>query len=452
VTQSAPSDACDVLVVGGGPAGSTAAALLGERGIDVVMLEKDAHPRFHIGESLLPRNLQILDRLGVHAEIATLGVYKPGAEFVSDETGQSVAYPFARSLNPAFTHAYQVRRSEFDSVLFANAKARGARVAEHTRVTDIVFSTPPGGRADVTASGADGTVRRFAPRFVLDASGRDTFIAGKLRTKRSNKHINNTAVFAHYHGVAARTDETEGYISVHLVENGWFWMIPLTSGVMSVGFVGNPAAYHRRGTSMEQFFDERLRSSPTVNARMAGAERISEVHATGNFSYAARDAWGEGWLLIGDAFAFLDPLFSSGVLLAMTAGELGADAASAWLRDPEAGRQAARRAERLLRKSMNNLSWLIYRINDPVLRDMFMAPSNVLRMRDGIVTMLAGNLAQEWRAVLPLLALKLTYYAFCVARGFGWQPLAPEGDGSKPAGCEPAEPFGPGSGKEPRPR
>jgi flavin-dependent dehydrogenase len=415
-------ETCDVLVIGGGPAGSTAAAFLAERGIDVVLLEKDAHPRFHIGESLLPRNLRILDRLGVHQEIAAMGVFKPGAEFVSDETGQSVAFPFARSLNRAYTHAYQVRRSDFDALLFANARRRGARAAERMRVTDIAFATQPGERARVSATAGDGATRTIAPRFVLDASGRDTFIANKLRSKQSNKHINNTAVFAHYRGVAARAGDAEGYISIHLAEDGWFWMIPLQGEVMSVGFVGNPAAWRRAGSNMEQFLDERLRASPTVATRMAAAERISEVHATGNYSYCARSLSGEGWMLIGDAFAFLDPVFSSGVLLAMTAGELGADAAEAWLRDPATGRATARRAERHLRTAMGNLSWLIYRINAPVMRDMFMAPSNRLRMRDGVVTMLAGNLAGEWRARLPVLAVKATYYAFCLARRFGWRP------------------------------
>jgi flavin-dependent dehydrogenase len=419
------AETCDVLVIGGGPAGSTAAALLAERGIDVVLLEKDAHPRFHIGESLLPRNLQILDRLGLHADVTKMGVRKPGAEFVSDATGQSMVFPFAHSLNQAYTHAYQVRRSEFDDLLFANARTRGARAAERTRVTDISFASTAGARARVTARNTDGTTRLLAPRFVLDASGRDTFIAGKLRTKQANKHINNAAVFAHYRGVAARSGDTEGYISIHLTEDGWFWMIPLPGDIMSVGFVGTQAAYKNRSAGMEEFFEHRLRTSPTVSARMGQAERVSEVYATGNYSYRAQGAWGEGWLMIGDAYAFIDPVFSSGVLLAMTAGELGADAAAAWLRDPAAGRAAARRAERHLRAAMNNLSWLIYRINSPVLRDLFMSPSNRLRMRDGIITMLAGNLAGEWRAVLPVLAVKTVYYAFCAARRFGWRPPGP---------------------------
>jgi flavin-dependent dehydrogenase len=415
-------ESCDVLIIGAGPAGSTAAALLAERGCDVVLLEKDAHPRFHIGESLLPRNLQILDRLGLHADVASIGVLKRGAEFVSDETGRSVAFSFARSLNQAYTHAYQVRRSEFDELLFRNAGRRGARIAEKTRVTEIRLPGEPGVRAQVTALAEDGTTRRLAPRFVLDASGRDTFIANRLRSKEANKHNNTAAVFAHFRGVGNRTGETEGYISIHLGEDGWFWMIPLTHEVMSVGFVGNQTAYKKRDGRIEDFFERRLRESPTVSARMVGAKRVSDVHATGNYSYRARAAWGEGWLMIGDAFAFIDPVFSSGVLLAMTAGELGADTATAWLRDPVAGRAASRRTERHLRTAMDNLSWLIYRINSPVLRDMFMAPSNRFRMRDNIITMLAGNLAGEWRSILPVLAVKVSYYSLCLGRRLGWRP------------------------------
>jgi hypothetical protein len=415
--ETAEIENCDVLIIGGGPAGSTAAALLAEHGKDVVLLEKDAHPRFHIGESLLPRNLAVLERLGVRDEIAAMGVLKPGAEFVSDETGESIAFPFALSLNRSYTHAYQVRRSEFDAALFANARRKGARATERVRVTDVAFTA--NARARVTAEDAECVTRQYAPRFVLDASGRDTFLAGRFRTKQANKHNNTAAVFAHYRNVERRTGETTGYISIHLAENGWFWMIPLTGEVMSVGFVGNQQAFkHHRG-NLRNFLEERIHSSPTVRARMHSAERISEVHSTGNYSYRAETATGDGWMMIGDAFAFIDPLFSTGVLLAMIAGERGADVASIWLDNPRAGQAKARQAEAELRAMMDGISWLIYRIHNPIMRFMFMSPSNAFRMRDGIITMLAGDLAIGWRARLPVLALKCAFHILSLKQRLG---------------------------------
>lgn len=405
---------CDVAVIGGGPAGSTAAALLAGRGLAVALFEKEVHPRFHVGESLLPRNLAVLERLGLREQVAAMGVRKPGAEFVSDETGEQVAFCFADSMHREYTFSYQVRRAEFDALIFDHARKQGAQIHQGTRVTEFV---PPqaGGRGLVVACDREGRVSRFAPRFVLDGSGRDTFIASRLGLKESNKLINNAAVFAHFRGVARRCGDTEGYITVHLSEDGWFWMIPLPDDVMSVGFVGTQAAFRKRPGSIEDLFLERLRTSPTVSARMTEAERISEIRTTGNYSYRARSAWGEGYFMMGDAFAFLDPVFSSGVLLAMTAGEFGADVAAAWFVDPAKGRAAARRAERWIRRAMNRISWLIYRINDPVLRRMFLSPSNAFRMRDALISILGGNLAPDLRSAVPFLAFKAIYHALSVA-------------------------------------
>ncbi len=218
-----------------------------------------------------------------------------------------------------------------------------------------------------------------------------------------------------------------GSISVHLVKDGWFWMIPLPGDIMSVGFVGNQAIFKNRDGSVEDFFLEKVHASPTVSARMTKAELASEVITTGNYSYRARSSCGEGYFMIGDAFAFIDPVFSSGVLLAMTAGEIGAEVALRWLEDPKAGLAMARKAERRMRSAMDKISWLIYRINHPVFRHMFMAPSDSFQMRAGVVSILAGNLQRSWRYSAPLLAFKSVFYALSLAYRFGIQIPSPIG-------------------------
>lgn len=400
---------CDVLIIGGGPAGSTAAATLAARGRDVVLLEKERHPRFHIGESLLPLNTAIFDRLGITAAVAAVGQHKPGAEFVSDATGHAVQFSFARGLDQRYTSSWQVPRAALDEILFRTARDRGARTHEATKVTALTPAAP-GERARVEAVGPDGETIVYAPRFVLDASGRDTFMAGRLRQKQSNKRNNTAALYAHFRGVERRTGDLDGYISVHLVEDGWFWMIPLPDDIMSVGFVGNASVFKGRNGSPRDLFEKRIARSPTVAARMQGAEMLGTVTSTGNYSYYCDRSFGDGYMMVGDAFAFLDPVFSSGVLLAMTTGEMGADVADTWLADPAHGLRKAASMEREIRRAMGRLSWLIYRIDQPALRLLFMTPSNRFRMRDGLVSLLAGNLRARRDQVVPVLALKVAYY------------------------------------------
>jgi flavin-dependent dehydrogenase len=415
----------DVLVIGGGPAGSTAAAFLAKAKRRVVMLEKETHPRFHIGESLLPRNLDIFERLGVLDEVRSIGLHKPGAEFVSDRTGRSVAFPFARALSNDRTYAWQVKRAELDALLFQNAGRLGAECLQETRVIDI----EPGGegrRATVRARNRAGEVLEWQPRYLLDASGRDTFMASRLKVKNSNKYNNTAAVYAHFAGVSRREGELDGYISIHLAEDGWFWLIPLPGDLMSVGFVGNQSAWKGRSGTPRELLLQRIAASPTVSDRVGEADMVSEVYSTGNYSYRAQKGHGDGFLMIGDAYGFVDPMFSTGVLMAMTAGELGAQAADAWLDDPARGRRLARQTNREVARAMDRISWLIYRINDPVMRSLFMAPRNTLWMRDGIINMLAGNLRGDPRAALPILSFKLVFHIFSALHRRGLGPEMPE--------------------------
>lgn len=411
--------ACDVLIIGGGPAGSTAATLLAGKGRHVVLLEKDHHPRFHIGESLLPLNLRLFETLGVADRMAAIGVYKPGARFVSDEHGRHTAFSFAAGLNQDYTYAYQVRRSQFDEILFTRAREAGADVREGVRVLDVTLDARGGHH--VAARAEDGGMLAFRPRFVIDASGRDTLLAGTMGSKARNPHNNTGALYGHFRGVAPFGAAEDGNITIHLFDEGWFWMIPLPDDVMSIGVVSNPGFFKRRRGDVKDFFLDTLRAVPSVARRIEGAELVSDVTTTGNYSYSSKVMQGDGWLMAGDSYAFIDPVFSSGVLLAMASAEMGADVADTWLDDPARAAPMARAFERKVKRAIGSLSWLIYRINTPVLRDMFMFPSNRFRMREGLVSLLAGDVHANANRQLPVIAFKAAYLWLSVAQRFGYR-------------------------------
>jgi flavin-dependent dehydrogenase len=397
--------ACDVLVIGGGPGGSTIAALLAGRGRNVVLLEKEKHPRFHIGESLLPHNVPLFDKLGVAAEIARIGMPKYGAELISPTHESPVTFDFSKALDPNFPNTYQVRRSAFDEVLFRNAVRKGAKGIEECRVTAVEFNDAG---AEVTARTKDAE-QKWQARFVVDASGRDTFLANRFGTKRKNPKHNSSAIFGHFTGAKRLPGKAEGNITMFWFDHGWFWFIPLADGTTSVGAVCWPYYLKSRKVPPEQFFMDTIAMAPRLHDRLREAKLVSEVTATGNYSYDVKRAAGRNYILVGDAYTFIDPVFSTGVLLAMQSGFNGADAVEACLERPRQASAALRAYDRSMRRGPQVYSWFIYRMTAPALRHMFMHPDNPF-IQQGILSMLAGDVFRDTPLRLRLLAFQAVYY------------------------------------------
>jgi flavin-dependent dehydrogenase len=411
-----PVEQCDVVVIGGGPSGSTAAALLARRGYRVIALEKAHHPRFHIGESLLPMNLPIFERLGVLDKVRALGVFKPGADFEADNARGYNTYAFARAIGNSPPHAYQVWRQDFDKMLYDHARECGADAREGHEVTKVEQHGSRETRLEVDAD--DGRRYAIQTRYVVDASGRDALLSTKKKLRRKNAEHQSAAIFGHFRGADRRAGEDAGNISIYRFDHGWMWMIPLPGGVMSVGAVCRPDYLKQRKGRTIEFLLDTLQLNPSLWRRMSRADLIGdEVRVTGNYSYDSTRMGGPGWVLVGDAFAFLDPVFSSGVYLAMSGAEQAVNVVDCALRDPAVEKGLLRRLEKRQRAGMARFSFFIYRFNGPVMQQMFREPRNTWQLEQGVISMLAGDLFDS-RKVLSRLRLFKLAYALCGLRDF----------------------------------
>jgi flavin-dependent dehydrogenase len=313
----------DVVVIGGGPGGSTVSTLLAQSGLNVELFERETFPRFHIGESLIPETYWVLKRLGMLEKLQQSHfVKKHSVQFVNASGRQSAPFYFWDNKPHECSQTWQVVRSEFDQMLLENARAHGVTAHEGVRVMDVIFE---GDRA-VGVTLKDREVRA---KVVVDASGQNGLIANRLRLRVWDPILNKGAIWSYFEGAYRDTGRDEGATMVLQTpdKQGWFWYIPQHDNIVSVGVVG-PFDYlfKGRGKDFEKIFNEEVERTPAVKKRIAESTRAAGYFATKDYSYRTTQASGDGWVLVGDAWGFLDPLYSSGVLLALKSGELAADA------------------------------------------------------------------------------------------------------------------------------
>ncbi len=323
----------DVIVVGGGPGGSVCAARLAQKGLRVLVLEREVFPRFHLGESLLPGSLQYLDQLGILPKVKERFIEKHGARFHDDleHSGRLMRFGFEMAFDAKYPSAFQVPRDEYDQMLLEHAATLGAEVRHRWTVTK--FLRDAGTVRGVEAKDPNGEIHRIDARFVVDATGRDALTAHADRSTTRIDRLDKSAFYSHYRDVPRAAGREAGDIDIVVFPPGWFWFIPFKDGRTSVGAVVSAdwVKEHRKVGDASAILDEAIRQSPSATKLTTGATRLWPAQVAADFSYRVSERRGDGWLQVGDAGGFIDPLFSSGAHIAVTTGFLGADAIHAAL-------------------------------------------------------------------------------------------------------------------------
>jgi flavin-dependent dehydrogenase len=326
--MSQPRDRFDAIVVGGGPAGSSAATVLAQKGRRVVLLERERFPRYKVGESLIPYCWFPLSRLGVIERLDASGfaVHKHSVQFVSTDGTLATPFYFSKHTEHDCARTWQVVRSEFDQMLLDNAREQGVEILQGTSARDLVKEGEA--VAGVAARGEDGVDFELRAPVTVDASGRDLFAARKSGWRVADEDLKKVAIWTYYKGAKRDPGIDEGATTVAYVpDKGWFWYIPLPNDTVSVGIVAEKDyLYRAQKGDPDAILEREIQFNPWIRDHLAPGEKMAPCRVTGDYSYRSQYCASDGLVLTGDAFAFLDPVFSSGVFLALQSGVMAADA------------------------------------------------------------------------------------------------------------------------------
>ncbi|MDZ7343178.1 MAG: tryptophan 7-halogenase [candidate division KSB1 bacterium] len=385
-------DRYEVIVIGGGPAGSTTAALLAQYGREVLLLERDKFPRFKIGESLMPGTYWTLKRIGVLNKMkASHFPKKYSVQFFSKSGKASMPFYFFENDPHESSITWQVLRSEFDQLMLDNVTEKGGEVWQETSVHEVLFE---GERAiGVRAKRPDGSSVDLFAKVIVDATGQSALLSRHLKIHFIEPNLKMGAIYSHFKGAQRDAGIDEGATLVMHTEGAaaWFWYIPLPNEVVSVGVVG-PIEYllKNRREEAQEIFESEIKRCPPLPPRLAEAQQLFPVKVTKDFSYRASQIAGPGWVLVGDAFGFLDPIYSSGVFLALSSGEMAAEAIQeAFLKNDFSGRQLGKFGERFVAgmEAIRKIVYAFYTKDFSFARFLKQFPD----CRQDIINLLSGN-------------------------------------------------------------